>query len=194
MTNNYFTDKEVEKIADKACELVGAGKWSEKYKISLNLAVDAILGDKFEESNSVTIAMPDIKNGDLCFNVITVSDGSRKSKIFTNPELKEGELYAGLTISDNMKRHIILLSGEAVPDCQKNQINWAESIGGRLPNRVESALLFYAMKKEFKHGLYWTGEKYGDDYAWYCNFENGEQNYFGRYTQMPARAIRTVDI
>ena len=69
---------------------------------------------------------------------------------------------------------------------------WAESIGGQLPTRKEQALLFANVPELFKEEAYWSGEPYAGDesYAWYQNFNNGNQNNNHKDNQLRARAVR----
>ncbi|HCE10887.1 MAG TPA: hypothetical protein DEQ40_20220, partial [Oxalobacteraceae bacterium] len=110
------------------------------------------------------------------------------------PELNPGERYVGAIISaDGTKRdHIILLPGELEGANWKDAMDWAKSLGGDLPNRCESALLFATLKNEFKPEWHWTNEELASDpgYAWLQVFDDGFQinclkSYEGR-----ARAVR----
>ena len=114
------------------------------------------------------------------------------------PNLKDGEIHVGIIISaDGTRRHhLILLPGEAESKNWKEAMDWAASIGGELPDRVESALLFATMKSEFKEACYWTRELHvsGSLYAWGQYFDFGGQDYWITYTPLRARAVRRLEI
>jgi hypothetical protein len=114
------------------------------------------------------------------------------------PTLAEGEKFVGVIISaDGSRKHaVILLPGEADPAGWKKQLKWAESIGGELPDRVESSLLFAAMKNEFKEEWYWTREQYAaySDCAWSQHFANGSQGLSSTSDEFRARAVRRLAI
>ena len=114
------------------------------------------------------------------------------------PDLNEGERYVGVIISaDGTKQHhVILLPGEVDNTDWKKSMKWAESIGGELPDRVESALLFATMKDEFKPELYWTRELYEPDsgYAWFQIFSYGSQLSHYLSAGLRARAVRRLPV
>lgn len=95
------------------------------------------------------------------------------------PQLNAGEKYVGAIISaDGTKRdHIILLPETKVDINWKDAMAWAKSIGGDLPNRCESALLFATMKDQFEPQWHWTNELHADysDCAWMQLFNYGDQ-------------------
>jgi hypothetical protein len=114
------------------------------------------------------------------------------------PDLAEGEKFVGVIISaDGSRKHaVILLPGEADIANWKTQHKWAESIGGELFDRVEGALLFAAMKDEFKPEWYWTCEKHEVDsaYAWDQDFGHGYQYGHDTSYKFRARAVRRVSL
>ncbi len=86
---------------------------------------------------------------------------------FDFPELKEGEQWVGTIISaGGKKEHVILLPGEKDDINWQDANEWAASIGGQLPDRVESALLYSCMKDEFKEEAYWTCETHTGNAEW----------------------------
>ena len=114
------------------------------------------------------------------------------------PALNVGEIYVGAIISADGSRnhHLILLPDLAKNLCWKDAIAWAESIGGELPDRVESALLFVHVKDQFDQEWYWTREKHAanSDLAWCQSFYNGYQYYYSKDLQLRARAVRRLVI
>ena len=59
------------------------------------------------------------------------------------PELAEGETYVGCIgdAAGNL-HHVILLPGDNDDADWDAQMEWAKSIGGDLPNRIEQAMQF----------------------------------------------------
>jgi hypothetical protein len=114
------------------------------------------------------------------------------------PQLNSGEKYVGAIISaDGTKRdHIILLPETKVDINWTDAMAWAKSIGGDLPNRCESALLFATMKDQFEPKWHWTNEQHADDsdYAWVQTFDYGSQYYTHKSFNYRARAVRRLSI
>ena len=115
----------------------------------------------------------------------------------TPPELNEGEIYAGAIINpDGTGNHIILLTGDKDDGNWDDAMDWAKSLGGDLPNRVESALLFNQSKDKFKPEWYWTNEQHASlsSYAWAQTFTIGNQTYLSKSYELRARAVRRLVI
>ncbi len=110
----------------------------------------------------------------------------------TIPTPNEGEIYVGGIIEPNgTVRHIFLLEGDIEGSWQKS-MDWAKSIGGDLPDRIEQSLLFAFLRDRFQERAYWSNTQHAsnDDYAWYQNFFYGTQNYDTKNSQLRARAVR----
>lgn len=118
-------------------------------------------------------------------------------KSINKPELKTGETYAGAIINpDGTGNHIILIAGDKDKGTWDDAMDWAKELGGDLPNRVESALLFNQSKDQFKPEWYWTNEQptsYPDS-AWFQFFGHGLQGYSRKAGKLHARAVRRVTI
>lgn len=114
----------------------------------------------------------------------------------TPPKLNEGEIYAGAIINpDGTGHHIILLAGDNDNADWQTQMDWAKSIGGDLPNRVEQALLYAHLKDRFQEDWYWSNTQHQDTrFAWYQDFDDGYQ--YDAYTgnTLRARAVRRITI
>ena len=116
---------------------------------------------------------------------------------FAFPELNEGEIYAGAIIQpDGTGHHIILLDGDNDDADWNAQMEWAKSIGGDLPDRVEQALLFKHLKDRFKETWYWSSTQHAAnaDYAWCQDVDDGVQSYGGKDDELRARAVRRLAI
>lgn len=116
----------------------------------------------------------------------------------TLPTLAEGETYLGAIISADgtHSHHTILLPGDHDDATWQDAIDWAKSLGGDLPNRVEQALLFATLKDQFKKDRYWSNTLYASDasYAWCQHFSYGNQNDLHFNYQCRARAVRRLPI
>jgi hypothetical protein len=73
---------------------------------------------------------------------------------------------------------------------------WAESVGGALPTRKESALLFANVPECFDAAWYWTSEQYAGDeaYAWCQYFVDGHQLNDHKSDEYRARAVRRLTL
>lgn len=109
------------------------------------------------------------------------------------PELNPGEIYVG-RIND---QHIILLPGDNNNAAWQDAMDWATSIGGDLPTRIEQAMLWANHRDQFQEDWYWSNETYERDsaFAWCQGFGSGSQSY-GRKNSYycRARAVRRLEI
>ena len=111
------------------------------------------------------------------------------------PELADCEIYVG-AIGDAAGNlyHVILLPGDNNDATHEAQLEWAKSIGGDLPSRIEQAMLWANHRDQFKKDWYWSNEIHRADsgWAWYQNFRNGSQISSSRGYELRARAVRRV--
>lgn len=112
------------------------------------------------------------------------------------PKPNPGELWLGAVITGKKMEHIYLLPGDNEGASWQEQMDWAQAIGGDLPNRVEQAMLYTHMKDQFKEAAYWSNEKHASDscFAWYQDFDDGFQDYIGTNYEHRARAVRRLEI
>ena len=113
------------------------------------------------------------------------------------PTLAAGETYVGAIIkADGTGHHIILLPGDNNAASWQAQMEWAKSIGGNLPSRIEQAMLFAYHHDAFKPTWYWSNEQPAANsvYAWYQYFDGGSQVYSTTSSKLRARAVRRVPI
>jgi hypothetical protein len=114
--------------------------------------------------------------------------------------LADGEVYAGLSRDPDTGdwHHLVLLpatTDQGLP--WKEAIDWAKSVGGELPTRFESALLYANVRDQIDEGYwYWTATTHASEpsWAWTQSFYDGSQlnnrkGYHGR-----ARAVRRVPV
>ena len=113
------------------------------------------------------------------------------------PELADGEIYIG-AIGDaaGNLHHVILLPGDNDDATHESQLEWAKSIGGDLPTRIEQAMLLANHSDQFKKDWYWSNEIHDTEsgWAWYQDFTDGRQSYDDRYGELRARAVRRLPI
>ena len=123
-------------------------------------------------------------------------------KQLETPPLAEGEIYIG-SIGDKNGDvyHLVLLPGDNDRAPHAKQVEWAKSIGGELPNKLEAAMLFAHAKDEFKPEWYWTWETLIDPeepddaaWAWFQGFYYGGQYSGHKRYQLRARAVRRLPI
>jgi hypothetical protein len=111
-------------------------------------------------------------------------------------DLRLGERYAGAVLdeSGNVRHHLILMPAKPGKRLDwKGAHAWAKSVDGELPTRQEQALLYANCKPHLEADWHWSSEAEGDDYAWYCIFINGSQNYDPQYDEGLAVAVRRLN-
>ena len=113
------------------------------------------------------------------------------------PELNEGEVNAGLCVVDGKFSHwLILLPATTDKDLKwQEAIDWAASVGGELPTRDESALLYANVRDQIDQDYwYWTSTPHASEpsWAWGQDFDNGLQNDDPKVNHYWARAVRRV--
>lgn len=108
--------------------------------------------------------------------------------------LNPGETYVATitTPGEYGGYHLILMPDSQEPLTWQEAMDWADELGGELPNRVESALLFATQKAEFEEAWYWTREFYSDASAWVQDFGYGFQSSLHKDTNGRARAVRRL--
>src|SRR5450830_1386076 len=107
-------------------------------------------------------------------------------------ELKEGEVYLGAIINpDGSGEHSILLPGDKDDGNWQDAMDWAKELGGDLPNRVEQALMFDKSRDQFQKNWYWSNTTHEREagWAWYQVFYGGGQSYYGKSSELRARAV-----
>ena len=113
------------------------------------------------------------------------------------PELADGETYIGC-IGDALGNlhHVILLPGDNDDATHESQLEWAKSIGGGLPTRIEQAMLYANLKEEFEERAYWSCEAHESEsgWAWCQDFRYGDQLISDRDYDLRARAVRRLAI
>ena len=113
------------------------------------------------------------------------------------PKLADGEIYVG-AIGDAAGNlyHVILLPGDNNDATHEAQLEWAKSIGGDLPTRIEQAMLWANHRDQFKKDWYWSNETHHAEsgWAWYQDFLYGTQSYDTSDNELRARAVRRLPI
>ncbi|KVU22285.1 hypothetical protein WK65_18265 [Burkholderia ubonensis] len=112
------------------------------------------------------------------------------------PPLAEGEVYLGGFVDANGDvTHTILLPGDTCATWSK-ALDWAKSIGGDLPTRVELAVAYSKHRDLFEQRAYWSNEAVYDDpgWAWCQYFGSGGQDLTRQGSELRARAVRRLPI
>jgi hypothetical protein len=113
------------------------------------------------------------------------------------PPLAAEEIYIG-AIGDaaGNLHHVILLPGDNDDATWEAQMEWAKSIGGDLPNRIEQAMLWANHRNQFQKDWYWSNETHHSEsgWAWYQRFSDGFQHDGYRSNELRARAVRRLPI
>ena len=117
---------------------------------------------------------------------------------FPLPALNEGETYLGAIVSacGTYSHHTILLPGDHDDTIWQAAMDWAASLGGDLPNRIEQALLFATLKDQFKKDWYWSNTQHAaySYCAWCQGFGSGYQSINNTGGKLRARAVRRLPI
>ena len=110
------------------------------------------------------------------------------------PLARPGERYLGSIIEpDGRVRHTYLMAGEAEKSWSDG-MEWAKSLGGDLPDRIEQAMLLAFMPDEFQKKAYWSNTQHAGDsnFAWSQYFDYGDQDDFYKSAELLVRAVRRV--
>lgn len=113
------------------------------------------------------------------------------------PPLSEGEIYVGAIGDKNGDfHHVILLPGDNGDATWEAQMEWAKSIGGDLPTRVEQAMLWANFRDQFQKDWYWSNEVHHREpgWAWCQSFGYGCQYDLRQGYEFRARAVRRLSI
>jgi len=116
---------------------------------------------------------------------------------FAMPELNDGETYAGAIVNpDGTGHHIVIMPGDHDEANWADSMEWAKSICGDLPDRVEQALFFKHLPDQFRKDWYWSNSQHAadSDCAWYQLFGSGFQSISHESYELRARAVRRVAI
>ena len=111
--------------------------------------------------------------------------------------LNPGEAYVGTIIAPGEygSYHLILMPDSCDSVNWHKAMEWADELGGELPNRVESALLFATQKAEFEEAWYWTRDEHQNkEYAWVQTFSYGGQLTYRNDSLNRPRAVRRLPI
>ena len=113
------------------------------------------------------------------------------------PDLADGEIYFGFYGTARGEAcHVILLPGDNSNARWQEQMDWAKSIGGDLPNLIEHAMLKAYSPEQFQPFAYWSNQTHIGHvaYAWCQYFGQGTQDYCRKLIGLRARAVRRVTI
>ena len=112
------------------------------------------------------------------------------------PELNEGEEFAGAIVRPNGSTDIVILLPGEMPgkanfkDCAK----WAKSVGGVVPDKLASALLFETMNDKLQKDYYWTSSLRSEGDAFVQHFSYGHQIWDYILDEARCRAVRLIQL
>jgi hypothetical protein len=112
-------------------------------------------------------------------------------------ELRAGDRYVGpvLDADGSVKHHLVLMAErpEGRLDWQ-SAMNWAQGLGGDLPDRQELALIFANCRPHVEQSWHWSNEVHADEAscAWFCYFDDGNQGHDHKSYEGCAVAARRV--
>lgn len=116
------------------------------------------------------------------------------------PKLNEGEVYAGLSRDHDTGawHHLVLLPATTDKGLTwQEAIDWAKSVGGELPTRFESAMLYANVRDKIDQDYwYWTAtpQASGPAWAWGQSCSYGYQSTGLKGYLCRARAVRRVPL
>ncbi|GAB7525362.1 Lcl C-terminal domain-containing protein [Paraburkholderia sp. 2C] len=113
------------------------------------------------------------------------------------PPLAEGEVYLhGRVNKTGDVEHTVLVAvnDERLP--RELQREWAKSVGGVLFNRVDALVIYNEHRALVKPEWYWTDDdvEWDSGYAWFQNFDDGNQYFYGKNGKLRAVAVRRLSI
>jgi len=158
---------------------------------------DALLANEYAESWRDSVFALQETLSDTGTQLGLTIDGDLVTLPSASPTIADGETYIGAIINaDGTGYHIILLPGDHDDAPWAAAIDWAASIGGELPSRIEQALLYANHKDQFKREWYWSSDQHAayTGYAWCQRFGLGNQNNYDTHSKLRARAVRRVPI
>lgn len=115
----------------------------------------------------------------------------------TRIELRPGERYSGTVLDETgaVKHHLVLMAARPAKRLNHGDaMQWADSVGGVLPDRQEQALLFANCKPHLEAAWHWSGQTHEEDasFAWSCYFSYGDQCSHRKSFEGCAVAVRRV--
>jgi hypothetical protein len=117
----------------------------------------------------------------------------------TEINLQPGERYAGAVLGEDghILHHLVLMAQRPAGRLTwPAAMDWASSVGGRLPNRQEQALLFANCRPYLEPTWYWSCVTTEDESscAWRCHFGGGGQSVLRKEYEGPAVAVRSITV
>ena len=149
----------------------------------------------------ITLEAIEAKQTELSLLIAKFKDQPAQNTLHVFPqvdiELSPGEHYAGpvLDQSGQIEHHLVLIAARPTDKLNwQAAMDWAQRVGGSLPNRQEQALLYANCKPHLKPEWHWSCEAHEDDasFAWYCHFSNGCQYFSHKSYEGGAVAVRRV--
>ena len=131
---------------------------------------------------------------------MTTTETSTSTSLVGLPALRApfaGGIFAGITTTKDGTHCAVAL----LPDQGSNldwpaATQWATALNATLPTRPVAAMLFANLKDQLRPRWHWTSEQDEEDasFAWLCVFSYGGQDYFRKYFEGSAVAVRRLTL
>jgi hypothetical protein len=109
-----------------------------------------------------------------------------------------GGTFVGLTTRKDGTHHAVALLPDTPADDAEltwpQAMEWAQGVGGELPQRPVAALLFANARDQFEREWHWTGEEFDGSCAWGQFFDDGYQDYGHEGSPLRCRAVRLIQL
>lgn len=108
------------------------------------------------------------------------------------PPLEEGQIYLYGRVNKNGDvEHTVLRAVNDEPMPHAQQIEWAESVGGVLYNRIDALVIHNEHRSIVKPEAYWTADivEWDSEYAWFQYYYYGSQSSLYRSSALRAVAV-----
>jgi len=108
----------------------------------------------------------------------------------------EGGTFAGIvTLKYGAHVVVVLLTDKPAQRMKWADAKaWAKSVDGVLPTPSAAAMLFANAKDQIEAAWHWTSEAYGGSYAWFQDFDDGNQGTGHVGLNYCARAVRMIPL
>ena len=107
----------------------------------------------------------------------------------------DGGTFAGITTQPDGTHCAVVLLPDRGENLNHSQATaWAAERGGQLPTRPIAAMLFANVKPLLKPAWHWCQETEGASYAWYCDFDDGNQHDTLKSFEGSAVALRLIPL
>lgn len=104
-------------------------------------------------------------------------------------------IFVGLTTTEGSAQEVIVLLPDRCTGLNWEEAKeWAASVGGSLPTRIEAALLFANAMDHLHVDRYWTSQDLGASWAWSCDLRDCTMSVVEVMSLASAVAIRRISL